>query len=55
MEALIPYLEVVEPAELPQFMRRLFQAVHLEVLAHGDWLEDEVRQVAGLLERQITE
>lgn len=54
VEALIPYLEVVEPAELPQFMRRLFQAVHLEVLAHGDWLEDEVRQVAGLLERQIT-
>lgn len=54
VEALIPYLEVVEPDELPPFMRRLFQAVHLEVLAHGDWLEEEVRQIAGLLERQIT-
>ncbi|WP_024871068.1 insulinase family protein [Tolumonas lignilytica] len=54
VESLIAHLESVEPSELPEFMRRLFQAVHLEVLAHGDIQADEVRQIAGLLERQIT-
>ena len=54
VEALLSHLENVTPSELPQFMRRLFQAVHLEVLAHGDIQEDEVRQIAGLLEREIT-
>ena len=54
VDLLISHLENVTPSELPEFMRRLFQAVHLEVLAHGDIQEDEVRQIAGLLERQIT-
>ena len=40
--------------ELPEFVRQLYRAVHLEVLAHGDWLADDVRQIAGLLERELT-
>lgn len=54
IEALIPQLAKAEPKDLPEFMRRLFMAVHLEVLAHGDINEDEVKQIAGLLEREIT-
>lgn len=54
VEALIPELENAEPDDLPEFMRRLFMAVHLEVLAHGDLLEEEVQQIAGLLDKEIT-
>ena len=54
VDELYAQLEAVEPSELPTFMQRLFQAVHLEVLAHGDIEEEEVRLIAGLLERQIT-
>ena len=53
-EALIPELEKAEPDDLPEFMRRLFMAVHLEVLTHGDLLEEEVQQIAGLLDKEIT-
>ncbi len=54
VEALIPQLAKAEPKDLPEFMRRLFMAVHLEVLAHGDIEEEEVKQIAGLLEQEIT-
>lgn len=54
IEQLIPHLTELTHSELPEFVRQLYKAVHLEVLAHGDWLEEEVRQVAGLLERELT-
>ena len=54
IEQLIPHLAELTHAQMPEFVRQLYKAVHLEVLAHGDWLEEEVRQVAGLLERELT-
>lgn len=51
---MIPHLAELTHAQMPEFVRQLYKAVHLEVLAHGDWLEEEVRQVAGLLERELT-
>ena len=54
VEQLIPHLERATHQELPEFVRQLYKAVHLEVLAHGDWLEEDVRMIAGLLERELT-
>ncbi len=54
VELLIPYLQSVSHQELPEFVRQLYKAVHLEVLAHGDWLEEDVRKIAGLLEHELT-
>ena len=52
-EALIPCLEEVTLNDLPEFVRLLYKAVHVEVLAHGDWLEEDVRKVAGLIEHEL--
>ena len=49
VQQLRQHLEDVGHDELPEFVQRLYQAVHLEVLAHGDWLEEEVREIAGLV------
>ena len=54
IEQLIPHLAELTHDQMPEFVRQLYKAVHLEVLAHGDWLEEEVRQIAGLLERELT-
>lgn len=53
-DQLLQFLTETTAEELPEFVRQLYRAVHLEVLAHGDWLADDVRQIAGLLERELT-
>lgn len=52
--ALLPFLEQATPDMLPDYVRRLFKAVHLEILAQGDITEDEVRQIVGLLDHHLT-
>lgn len=54
IEVLLPYLQEASHEELPEFVRLLYKAVHLEVFAHGDWISSEVREVAGMLERELT-
>jgi insulysin len=54
VEQLLPHLTELSHNELPEFVRQLYKAVHLEILAHGDWQEADVRQVAGFLERELT-
>ncbi len=54
VEELLHYLGEIDHTMLPEFVRQLYKAVHLEVLAHGDWLADETRAIAGLLERELT-
>ncbi|WP_409420120.1 insulinase family protein [Pseudaeromonas sp. ZJS20] len=54
VEDLLPQLEAISQEQLPEFVQQLYKAVHLEVLAHGDWTEQQVREIAGLLERELT-
>lgn len=54
VKALIPYLEKASPTMMPDYVRRLFKAVHLEILAQGDITEEEVRQIVGLLDHHLT-
>ena len=54
VELLLQHLAELEHDAFPEFVRLLYKAVHLEVLAHGDWLAEEVKAVAGMLERELT-
>lgn len=54
VEELLPQLAAISHEQLPEFVQQLYKAVHLEVLAHGDWTQQQVREIAGLLERELT-
>ncbi|MEW7865155.1 insulinase family protein [Aeromonas diversa] len=52
-EQLLPHLRATELGDMPEFVASLFQEIHVECLAHGDWLEDEAMALAALLERHL--
>jgi len=52
-EELIPHLETVTPGDLPVFVEALYKEVHIEVLAHGNWLRQEVIELADYLQKEL--
>jgi len=53
VEVLIPYLEAVTPDELPDFVEALYKEIHIEVLAHGNWQQPEVLELADYLRKEL--
>ncbi|RJG48684.1 insulinase family protein [Motilimonas pumila] len=46
-------LEDVSLDEMPGFIEALYQQVHVEVLAHGDWLQGEVEELSTYLQKEL--
>ncbi len=50
---LVRLIKGVTLAELPDFIAKLYDEVHIEVLAHGEYRKEEVQEIADYIQKEL--
>jgi secreted Zn-dependent insulinase-like peptidase len=52
--ALLEALEDVQLEELPDFVAKLYQNIHIEMLAYGNWSEPKIAELGEFIQQEIS-
>ncbi|UPW20213.1 insulinase family protein [Agarivorans sp. TSD2052] len=51
---LLKALEDIQLEDMPDFVAKLYQNIHIEMLAYGNWAESEIHQLGDFIQQEIS-